>query len=188
MHPIATASPSESDWRKSDPSNAGWQSNLSVSYDNVGDVLKAQAKLDEALKAYRDSLAINERLAAADPSNAGWQRDLSVSYNKVGNVLRAQGDLAGALASYRASLAIRQRLVSVSPNNKQFRDDLNFVLEAIGSAFLRFRSLARDFGTRFGSVRSSHFARAGSNMVLRENRAHALMFLGRTDEAQMHFI
>jgi hypothetical protein len=46
-------------------------------YDKIGDVLVAQGKLDEALKAYRDSLAIRERLAAADPGNTQWQRDLS---------------------------------------------------------------------------------------------------------------
>ncbi len=72
---------------KADPGNAGWQRDLSVSYDKVGDVLVAQGNLPEALKAYRDSLAIRERLAKADPGNAGWQRDLSVSYNKVGDVL-----------------------------------------------------------------------------------------------------
>ena len=64
-----------------------------MSYNKVGDVLVAQGKLDEALKSYRDSLAIGERLAKADPSNTGWQRDLSVSYNKVGDVLVAQGNL-----------------------------------------------------------------------------------------------
>jgi hypothetical protein len=51
----------------------------------------AQGKLDEALKAYRDSLAIAERLAAADRSNTQWQRDLYVSNGKVGDVLVAQG-------------------------------------------------------------------------------------------------
>ncbi len=51
-----------------------------------------RAQLADALNAYRDSLAIRERLAKADPENAGWQRDLSVSYEKVGNVLVAQGD------------------------------------------------------------------------------------------------
>ena len=65
---------------KADPSNAGWQRDLSVSYEKVGDVLQAQGNLDEALKSYRDSLAIADRLAKADPSNAGWQRDLSFSY------------------------------------------------------------------------------------------------------------
>ena len=53
-----------------------------MSYDKVGDVLVAQGNLPEALKSYRDSLAIADRLAKADPGNADWQRDLSVSYRK----------------------------------------------------------------------------------------------------------
>ena len=80
-----------------DPGNAGWQRDLSVSYDRVGDVLVAQGNLPEALKTFREGLAISERLAAADPGNAGWQRDLSVSNNKVGDVLVAQGNLPEAL-------------------------------------------------------------------------------------------
>ena len=91
---------------KSDPGNTGWQRDLSVSYEKVGDVQVAQGDLAGALKSYRDSLAISERLAKSDPGNAGWQRDLSVSYEKVGDVQVAQGDLAGALKSYRDSLAI----------------------------------------------------------------------------------
>jgi len=38
----------------------------------------AQGNSSEALKSYRDGLAIRDRLAHADPGNAGWQRDLSV--------------------------------------------------------------------------------------------------------------
>ena len=78
-------------------------------------MLKAQGKLDEALKAYRDSLAIRERLAAADRSNTEWQRDLSISYEKVGDVLKAQGKLDDALTAYRDSLAIRERLIAADP-------------------------------------------------------------------------
>jgi hypothetical protein len=51
-----------------------------VSYDRVGDVLKAQGNLPEALKSFRDSLAIRDRLAKADPGNAEWQVDLVVSH------------------------------------------------------------------------------------------------------------
>ncbi|HZY59161.1 MAG TPA: hypothetical protein VFE56_05325 [Candidatus Binataceae bacterium] len=58
-----------------------------------GDVLVAQGNLPEALKSFRDSHDIFDRLAKADPGNAGWQRDLSVSYNKIGDVLVAQGNL-----------------------------------------------------------------------------------------------
>ena len=93
---------------KSDPGNAGWQRDLSVSYDNVGDVQVAQGNLPAALASYQASLAIRDRLAKSDPGNAGWQRDLSVSYNKVGDVQVAQGNLPAALASYQASLAIKR--------------------------------------------------------------------------------
>ena len=58
---------------KADPNNAGWQRDLSVSYNKVGDVLVAQGNLPEALKSYQGSLAIRDRLAKADPNNAGWQ-------------------------------------------------------------------------------------------------------------------
>ena len=44
-------------------------------------MLRAQGKLDEALKAYQASLP-SGRLAAADPGNTEWQRDLSVSYDR----------------------------------------------------------------------------------------------------------
>ena len=62
----------------SDLGNAGWQRDLSVAYEKVGDVQPAQGDLGGALKFYRDSLAISERLARSDPNNAAWQRDLAV--------------------------------------------------------------------------------------------------------------
>ena len=82
------------------PSRAAWVRTF------AGDAAVAYGDLAAALAAYRASLAIAERLAAADPSNAEWQRDLSVSHDKLGDVLVAQGQLADALAAYRASLAI----------------------------------------------------------------------------------
>jgi hypothetical protein len=60
----------------------------SVSYERIGDVLKAQGNLAEALKSFRDGLAIRERLAQSDPGNANWQFDLVVSHWK----LAANGD------------------------------------------------------------------------------------------------
>ena len=112
-------SPSPTRVAEVDPGNAGWQRDLSVSYEQVGDVLMAQGNLAEALKSYQDSLAISDRLAKADPSNAVWQRDLSVSYEKVGDVLVAQGNLAAALKSYQDSLAIGDRLAKAEPGNAE---------------------------------------------------------------------
>ena len=55
----------------------------------------AQGNLPEALKAFRDSLAIVDRLAKADPGNAGWQRDLSVSYEQDRRRAGGAGQSAG---------------------------------------------------------------------------------------------
>ena len=90
-----------------------------MSYNKIGDVLVAQGNLPEALKSYRDGLAIAERLAKADPGNAGWQRDLSVSYDRIGDVLVAQGNLPEALKSYRDGLAIAERLAEGRPRQRR---------------------------------------------------------------------
>ncbi|MFP4634396.1 MAG: tetratricopeptide repeat protein [Nitriliruptoraceae bacterium] len=49
-----------------DPSNAEWQRDLSVSYNNIGDVQIAQGNLEEALDAYQKAPAIAEQLVARD--------------------------------------------------------------------------------------------------------------------------
>ena len=73
-----------------DPGNAGWQRDLSVSFNKIGEVQSAKGDLDGALKAYQEDLAIAQKLAAQDPGNAGWQRDLIVSNVKLGEIAEAQ--------------------------------------------------------------------------------------------------
>jgi len=99
-------------------------------------VLAEQGNLTEALKSYRDSLAITERLAKGDPSNAAWQRDLAASEYKVGNVLVEQGNLTEALKSYRDSLAITERLAKADPSNAAWQRDLAAVNERLGVIYM----------------------------------------------------
>jgi len=107
----------------------------SVALGGVGDVLVDQGNLAEALKSFRDGLAIAEQLAQADPGNAGWQRDLSVSYDRVGDVLVAQGNLAEALKSFRDGLAIRDRLAQADPGNAGWQRDLAVSHAKLAGAF-----------------------------------------------------
>ncbi len=118
------------------PDNAGWQRGLSVSYEKIGDVQVAQGNLPEALKSFRDGLAIIDRLARTDPGNAGWQRDLSVSYEKVGDVLVAQGNLPEALKSFRDQLAIAERLARTDPDNAGWQRDLSASYEKVGGVLV----------------------------------------------------
>lgn len=106
---------------------------LSVAHDERGDVLVAQGSLPEALKAFRDSLAIRERLGKVNPTNAEWQRDLSVTYQRVGDVLVAQGNLPEALKAFQDSLAIDARLARADPGNTLRQRDLSISYERIGN-------------------------------------------------------
>jgi tetratricopeptide (TPR) repeat protein len=122
-----------------------------VSLGQQGDILRDEGKLEPALKSYRDSLAIFEKLAKQDPSNAGWQRDFSVSYNKVGDVQSAQGDLAGALKSYRDSLAIREKLAKQDRGNAGWQRDLSVSYNKVGDV----QSAQGDLAGAFKSSRDS---------------------------------
>jgi tetratricopeptide (TPR) repeat protein len=114
------------------------QRSRSVMLDEFGDTYLTLGDLDQALKAYRDGLAITDRLTAADRSNIQWQRDLKVSINNIGAI------------AY------------------QFILGRNFAmaLEAADQAI----SLAPD------------------QIWLYTNRAHALMFLNRVDEARALYL
>jgi tetratricopeptide (TPR) repeat protein len=119
---------------KTDPSDAGWQRDISVSYERIGNVLLRQGKLTDALVWFRNSLAARERLAKLDPHNTAWQRDLSVSYENIGEVLVAQGNNAEALKPFRDSLDIRDRLGKSDPNNANWQRDLSTIYFKIAEA------------------------------------------------------
>jgi hypothetical protein len=101
----------------------------------------AQGKLDEALKAYRDSLAIAERLAAADRSNSEWQRDLAISHSKLASVYERQRRIADALQELTQGRDIMAALVAIAPGNTQWKNDLAWFEQQI--ARLRGRARAR---------------------------------------------
>ena len=105
---------------------------MSVGYEKVGEILGSQGKLEEALKASRQSLEIFKKLADQDLSNTRWQSDLSVSYEKVGNFLRTQGKLNEARAAYLEMLPIARKLAEQDPGNLIWQHVLSVSWERIG--------------------------------------------------------
>ena len=100
----------------------------------LGDIRMQRGNLPDALKSYRDSLAIIDRLAQADPGNAGWQRDLSVSYAKIGVVFQRTGNKTEALNALREGDTIIERMTRLSPDNVQWKQDLNWFDKQIAGA------------------------------------------------------
>jgi tetratricopeptide (TPR) repeat protein len=109
---------------------------------SLGDIRVARGNLPEALKSFRDGLAIRDRLAQADPGNASSQRILSVSYERIGDVLVAQGNLPEALKSFRDGLAIADRLAQADPGNAGWQRDLSVSYNRIGDVLVAQGNLA----------------------------------------------
>jgi len=121
------------------PSNAGWQRDLSVSHNKEGDVLRTQGDLPGALKAYRESLVIRVRLAATDPSNAGWQSGLGVSYAKMAQVSEALSPTESRdwwRKCYEQFFSMKQRGI-LNPTDVKLLDVARQKAEEVSSASLQ---------------------------------------------------
>src|SRR5262249_25698267 len=109
----------------------------------VGDVLMAQGKLDEALKANRDSLSIVEQLAAADPSNAQWQNSLRILIGQIGEI-SYRFVLAGKFAR---GLAAADQAIAIMPDELWLHANRAHALMFIGrikearALYLKYRGL-----------------------------------------------
>ena len=171
---------------KSDPNDAELQRTLSVIYNKAGRAALAQGDAPEALRDFRNGLSLIEALAKTNPANTGWQRDVAVSYNLVGNVLLTQHALSEAIKSYRAALDIVQRLTNSDRSNAQWQSDLQFCVGRIGIAAWS-AVLARDFDVAMDAADQA-IALAPQAKWLYASRAHALMFLGRVDEARALYL
>jgi hypothetical protein len=93
----------------------------------------------EALKAFRDSFAIFERLTAAVRSNRGRHRDLALSHSKLALVYERQGRIADALQEFTQGRDIMAKLVAVAPDNAQWKKDWVWLEQQIA----RFQGQAR---------------------------------------------
>jgi tetratricopeptide (TPR) repeat protein len=137
---------------------------------------------DRAIADYRDGLAMFERRAASDPSNADWQRNLSLVHSGIGDVLVAQGKLDDALKSYRNGLAVAERVAVSDRGNTLWQGSIG----RIGSLAYRF-VLAQNFAQAL-EASDLAIAVAPDQKWLYMNRAHALMFLDRADEARTIYL
>ena len=103
--------------------------------DDLSDALLVQGNPTDALKAYRDALAIRGRAAIVDPTNLGLQHDLVINHIQIGNALHAQSPF-GALKAYRDALAIAKRLTAADPSNADWQRDLAVSHLKIGDTLL----------------------------------------------------
>jgi len=148
--------------------------------------LRAVGKPEEAISAYRECLAIRRALLAKEPDNPRWQSDLGSITGRLASALRESGKLSEALESVRESRAIFERLAMTDPNNAQWRGDLQAASARTGNLAYAFVK-AGDFAAAL-KVADEAISFAPSMIWLYGHRAHALMFLGRVDEARALYL
>ena len=60
-------------------------------YNNLGNLLNAMGRLNEAEAAYADALARQKQLAADFPTRPEFRRDLAISHSNLGNLFQTLG-------------------------------------------------------------------------------------------------
>jgi len=110
-------------------------SSLGAWWGLAGEAFATLGDLAGALKAYREALAVRQRLAAADPSNAGWARDVALSLQRVGYAQAVSGAGQEALRSWSEALAILQRLAAQDPSNAAWQLDVVKTLNLLAGLF-----------------------------------------------------
>lgn len=86
----------------------------------------------DALIAYRESLAIRQRLVEANPAGTGFKADLADSHYGIG-VLLSDSKPGEAIQAYEAARGIQQKLVEANPSVAEFQADLAASHNSIGS-------------------------------------------------------
>ena len=157
---------------------------LSGALQDVADALEGLERWPQALDSNQEALAIAEGLAQSDPKNAQRRADLAHALSLVAWDLSKLKRPDESLPLYERALSIRRELAAAGDarasgavrNTAGDMGDLAYQLV-----------LARKFDE---ALRASDLAIAAAPPLLwlQINRAHALMFLGRTAEAKAIYL
>ncbi|MFG2775342.1 tetratricopeptide repeat protein [Streptomyces sp. NPDC048350] len=104
---------------------------LSASFGKYGDFWVDAHRLDQAMEAYEEALAVASRLHREHPDDPGALRSLRYGEFKLGEIA---GATAGNTARdrYTAALSYAERLVDADPRNRADRRELGMIQERLG--------------------------------------------------------
>ena len=98
-----------------------YRAHLAHSHRNLGNLLSGGGRHTEADKAFRESLAISEKLAAEFPNVPNYRGNMAICHNRLGILLKGEGRLDEAEKAYRESLTIGKKLTEDFPNVPDYR-------------------------------------------------------------------
>ncbi len=79
-------------------------------------------KIPEALKAFEESLAFNERQCKANPTATYFQEKLSACLTNIGALQNLTGKPNESLDAHERSLAVLQKLIAANPTVTSYQE------------------------------------------------------------------
>jgi serine/threonine-protein kinase len=129
------------------------QAGLAHNYSRLASIRGEIERKADALEAYRQALALYEKLAMAHPNVSQYQYDLAVTHNALGILQDALGQSAEALQSHQRAQALLERLAAAYPDDPQYQYDLAMNQSGLGN-------LQRNTGQPAAALKSYALARA----------------------------
>jgi tetratricopeptide (TPR) repeat protein len=122
-----------------DPHNQDHQMNLSTAHNAVGAARILAGNLEGAAAAFREAVALRERLVSERPTDATYQRNLIIAYGNLGDVLGFRtgqnlGDPAGAAAAYEKAVRLAEAATRSDPADQRAIFDLASAKLRLGAA------------------------------------------------------
>jgi serine/threonine protein kinase len=114
------------------PTQRDYQSDLALSYSNLGSIHSRLARWADAERCFRDAIAVQERLVTAAPRVTAYQRDLAVTLNNLGMAQASAGLPDLAAASFQKALTLQQDLVEAQPHDANLLSGLGGIHNNLG--------------------------------------------------------
>ena len=120
-----------------DPRNDAWRAEVGYANSNLGAVFLQSARTEEAVAAFKKSLATNLELAAHAPGDRGPLASLGESYAWYADARFIEGDLPAALSSRLAERRIYLDLLARNPNDSEVAQSLIVNREALAKIMMQ---------------------------------------------------
>jgi tetratricopeptide (TPR) repeat protein len=174
------------------PTRREYQSDLALSYNNLGTIQTRLKDWSAAELCFRDAIMIQERLVQVAPLVISYQRDLATSFNNLGMSQTSSQSLTAATESFERALAIQQELVDGHPRDLNLLSALAGIENNLGIVQQQREQLDEANAKFARAIAAQQKALAGAPSVLRFreslskhyfNQAAVLRALDRPAEA-----
>jgi tetratricopeptide (TPR) repeat protein len=172
-------------------------SKVADALNKIGVVLKAQGKVAEALETYRASFAKVDPIAKASPDNVDRQRDLAIPLMNICVTTAEHRQFDLGLADCERALVIFRNLTRLAPDRAAYKKlliDLETVMPDYRIETARalipvawYALLAGEPANALAAAERS-LSLAPGNLTAETSRVHALMYLGRAQEARALYL